>query len=468
MKSGVVLIIYRVDEQIVTLQHYYKNNNTNEFFNLVEQVLLQLKENQQYSQYISCAMDKATLYFRLQNYTLAIQTLSEVSLLIGEHASASQQIRYYNLLAAIHGANQTYKEAYEYLEMARYLSEKVQDKFMLIRIYHNLSAYYFELENYEESLLYCQKSLAYYADVYEQMPKNYLLNLTYARVLIKLNRLEEAEILIKREEQTLCNKEVSRFTMQLKLAQTEYLVQQQKLTEGYQLLKQSLELFEHEPKWLVELYSELCKLSKLCNSSAHYLEDLRAFYQLKKDVIEKQRQEQLQAIHYYFDERPYKEMSWNDPLTNVNNRRFLEENYKPYMDAHTFVMFDIDQFKSINDQYGHLTGDKTIQMVAVAAQELFAQQEGLFVRLGGDEFAASLPISSAEELHKLLQKFIEEIRSLHIPYEQELLQITISIGAYYSVQPLELSTALQLADRALYEAKRNGRNQFVIHMPEGG
>lgn len=451
-------MVYVIKEQLLTLEHYYEQKDSARYFKLVDDVLHQLKENDDMAIYIKITMDKAALYFQLHNYTLAIQTLTNVSAII-QAQTVEQKIRYYNLLAAIHGSNQNLTEAFDYLQTARFLAEQSDNKEMLIRIYHNLSMYYFEQQQFEESLFYCEKSNAYLKDTKAVIADEYLLHLTHARVLIHLHRFTEAQQMINFEEQELAH---INGKVQLLLTKADYFEQQQKHMQAYTLLKQATTQFTDSAA-LVTLYDRMCPLSKQCNTPQHYLDDLKAFYDIKNTVLQKEREEQLQAIEHYFDERPYKEISWRDPLTNIYNRRFLEENYTPYEQRHAILLFDIDHFKSINDTYGHLTGDEAIKKMASTTATFFNEQAGLVVRLGGDEFAVIFPVDCFEALYALLEQFLERVRHLKIACERQHFHITTSVGAYLSDTPLPLQRALEKADIALYEAKRNGRNQFIIH-----
>lgn len=457
------MMAYTVAEQVVTLQHHYQQNDYEAFFNLIEQVLFQLKENDDTASYISCMLDKASLYFDLQNYTLSLQTLSNVSQMVDAEATVSHKMRYYNLLAAIHGATQRYVETFKYLQLAQFLAEQVNDKNMLMRIYHNLSFYYFENQQYEQCLLYCHKAIAYYEDEQEEPDNEDLLTLTYARVLIKLDRLDEAKHIIESRLSRLTPMS-PRIHVTITLTKTEYYVQQQLLEKAYDVLKEASASFDAHTPDVVLVYEQLCKISKKCQPMTVYLADLKAFFALKNDVQQQQKAQQLQSLQMYFDDRPYKELCWHDPLTNMYNRRYLEESYQPAARLQAMVIFDIDHFKLINDQYGHLAGDQAIQAVAERAQQFFNEEQEILVRLGGDEFAARLYAPSIIALEERLQSFIDNIRELTITYQAHQFRLTVSLGAYYTANTRTLEEMLKHADLALYEAKRHGRNQFMLHV----
>ena len=122
-------------------------------------------------------------------------------------------------------------------------------------------------------------------------------------------------------------------------------------------------------------------------------------------------------------------------------------------------MFDIDLFKNINDEYGHLTGDFILKELAqIVARRI--RKEEIFARYGGEEFAIVLP--ECKEVAAV--EFAESIRSiveLHsFDFENNIIPVTISLGVGHIREAMaEPSDLLKAADQNLYKAKRAGRNQ---------
>jgi diguanylate cyclase (GGDEF)-like protein len=157
-----------------------------------------------------------------------------------------------------------------------------------------------------------------------------------------------------------------------------------------------------------------------------------------------------------------------DGLTGVHNKRYFLE----FLDREmarcvrygrplALVMFDIDHFKRINDDHGHLTGDYVLKEMARRLSTRIRRDE-LLARYGGEEFAAVLP----ETGRTGALEFGEQIRSLvarePFEFEGDKLTVTISVGvAVADGPPVELSQFVKVADENLYRAKRNGRNQVV-------
>lgn len=175
--------------------------------------------------------------------------------------------------------------------------------------------------------------------------------------------------------------------------------------------------------------------------------------------------------------RQLEEASLTDPLTRVRNRRYiasrLAETERVLREPLAFALIDVDHFKRINDQFGHAGGDAVLRELALRLAKAWPVPHDV-VRWGGEEFlvvahgidAAGLP-RMAEEIRTLVATQCFEIPG------GEALQVSVSIGlAPYpfggQLGRLDWTRVIDLADRGLYEAKRNGRNTWVAITPGPG
>ncbi len=157
-----------------------------------------------------------------------------------------------------------------------------------------------------------------------------------------------------------------------------------------------------------------------------------------------------------------------DGLTGVHNKRFFLEfldremaRCQRYGRPLSLVMFDIDHFKNINDQHGHLTGDYVLKELA---RRMFnrIRREELLARYGGEEFAAVLPETGRAGALEFGEQLRQIVAREPFEFEGDKLPITISVGvATVEGKPIDLQTFIKEADENLYRAKRNGRNQVV-------
>lgn len=154
-----------------------------------------------------------------------------------------------------------------------------------------------------------------------------------------------------------------------------------------------------------------------------------------------------------------------DSLTKVGSREYLLrqteleiERSRLYKTSLVFCVVDIDHFKSINDQHGHLTGDKIlVELCEIVQHELQSGQT--LARYGGDEFVILLPRVTLKQAHKTTLQILASSRQLTKRYGFE---VTVSIGAADFDPKDNFNSLFSKADKNLYQAKRMGRNQVVI------
>lgn len=186
--------------------------------------------------------------------------------------------------------------------------------------------------------------------------------------------------------------------------------------------------------------------------------------------------EQLRANAALHDNQALAKISITDPLTGVANRRhfdsMLEQRWDEALAENSMLgmlIIDIDHFKYYNDHYGHLQGDACLRQVAQELQNHIRREIDLVVRYGGEEFVVLLPNASASSTRRAAQRIRQGIETLAIPQPGAGV-ITVSVGAA-ALRPHESmipATLLSVADAALYQAKRAGRNRSVIAPQQDG
>jgi diguanylate cyclase (GGDEF)-like protein len=161
-------------------------------------------------------------------------------------------------------------------------------------------------------------------------------------------------------------------------------------------------------------------------------------------------------------------MAQTDDLTGLSNRRhFVDSAQAALLVAReagapfSLCMIDIDNFKKINDQWGHACGDRVLRRVAEACRE--ALGAGVPIgRFGGEEFVAALPGTGLDEARLVAERLRTTISELRFDGEPAAVRVTVTIGvSEVPAQEAELEPVLDRADAALYEGKRSGRNVVV-------
>lgn len=165
-----------------------------------------------------------------------------------------------------------------------------------------------------------------------------------------------------------------------------------------------------------------------------------------------------------------RQMAIRDGLTGAYNRVFLMNYMAEVFDQHlkyvSVIILDIDHFKQINDKYGHLAGDCVLKALVAIIQKMLPT--GMLARYGGEEFVIVFPDLPQEEAYILAEsaRRLIEVHNFMIA-EGVSISVTISAGlANYPLVSANYERLLQLADGALYEAKRAGRNKVCLAVPE--
>ncbi len=165
-------------------------------------------------------------------------------------------------------------------------------------------------------------------------------------------------------------------------------------------------------------------------------------------------------------------MATHDTLTGLLNRASffnrlnIELSYTSRIGKRLTVMIlDIDWFKKVNDLLGHNIGDKLLQAVARRIKKVLRKTD-IIARMGGDEFMILLPdIERKEDAEEVAKKILESVREIFI-IDNYKLSTTVSIGiAFYPEHGEDEERLMLSADKAMYEAKRSGRNRYVVYNP---
>jgi diguanylate cyclase len=162
--------------------------------------------------------------------------------------------------------------------------------------------------------------------------------------------------------------------------------------------------------------------------------------------------------------------SLTDPLTTLANRKFfdaeLDRTVAEAKAAHeplALLMCDVDHFKAFNDRFGHLTGDQVLRLVAISVKQI-VKGEDIAARYGGEEFAVALPktaLRSAIGVADQIRRAVMNKELMKRSSGERLGRVTVSIGVAL-LRPTDTpQSLLDRADKCLYAAKRNGRNQVV-------
>lgn len=164
------------------------------------------------------------------------------------------------------------------------------------------------------------------------------------------------------------------------------------------------------------------------------------------------------------------DMARKDGLTGIYNRVYFKELFdkavietKRKKKPLSVALFDIDKFKRINDTYGHIAGDRVIQMVAYNGQKYAQLYEGFACRYGGEEFLLVLPGCDVEEAVSILEALHRDIKNNIVKYEDNEIHINVCIGlTTYPTLCDDSKLLISRADKAMYYGKNNGRGRLIV------
>ena len=195
---------------------------------------------------------------------------------------------------------------------------------------------------------------------------------------------------------------------------------------------------------------------------------------IHQDITEsKQAQQSLEASQLILKNalELEKQLARTDPLTGVNNRRYLYELAERefeisqrYQQPLSVLMYDIDHFKKFNDTFGHMLGDQILKIVTdTAVKEL--RSADTIGRYGGEEFIILLPMTNAEQAYSLAERIRTAVAATIVPTQKGDTFVTLSIGIVeksYNVPAESVEEIFHRADEAMYAAKQGGRNRTEI------
>ncbi|MEF3254801.1 MAG: GGDEF domain-containing protein [Deferribacterales bacterium] len=262
------------------------------------------------------------------------------------------------------------------------------------------------------------------------------------------NILEENSKILKSdiEEDKLIMNELGNFNNQIINESSIEILKQIVLTKVDMLTKEINKKIDHKSEVLNKIEKEKEDIKKEYNE---YKTKEKEIIKLKREV------------------EKYKMESVMDPLTGLYNRRFFDrkiteeiERCKRYGATFSILFLDIDDFKKINDTYGHVVGDFVLKYLAEILRSELRKSDSAF-RYGGEEMVILLTETSLESALKFANRLLEMVRNTVFKYKEEELKITISVGVAEYKAGDSLDSLTNRADAAMYRAKKEGKNRVV-------
>ena len=275
-----------------------------------------------------------------------------------------------------------------------------------------------------------------------------------------------------------------------------FLIESQKVDADWQSKNQAFDqAVRNQVDEISQKMDASLDLDELKNSISKHLDSIyQAVDQHDGDSqqVEKQKEAEVKALQErikameqeaaYIRKRLKEERgkALRDSLTKLPNREAYDERFelelerwKRYQKPATLVVADIDFFKKINDNYGHLSGDKVLQIIAKELRNRVRKTD-FVARYGGEEFVMLLPETDIKTATQVVEKVREMVGRLPFHFRDENIQITMSFGLIEfkdgsvsgESKDIEQAILFEKADDALYKAKQNGRNRVELWSAE--
>ncbi len=500
------------------MQQLRQKGNYKELIKLCNEIIIKAEEEQDQKKKLLGYLHRGVSYYYVGDIENAFKDLIKHRSLIDEDGKPADFLNSYNFFFVLYLHNKDYENCKKTLDKSLKLAKELGYLHIISNGYSNYS-HVLNLEKKYKKALKMAKLGIKAAEAFEPYRELLVLRvkLNYIKSLVHLEKFEKAkaaldiiknyECLEHNKRELASVKDLTAFYYYKKGSLKEARKFQDEaitIVESYQDLNLLKEMLESQIKICARLKdykkksqyqdrytellntikeSELDKLSLTLDiqhqikERAKEIELLKERNQLLK-VKNKRIQEQSNRLEYLYEElwHVYDETnkeSQRDYLTGVYNRQYIEEYLKQLLFEKnqdsievSCLIFDIDNFKTVNDTYGHLAGDVVIKEICKVCEEILDNHHKIS-RYGGDEFIIVLEDTPIDEATQISTTLIETIESTKVLLKDldETINVTLSIGVANNQvhQPKDVKELIYHADIGLYNAKRNGRNQYSIH-----
>lgn len=423
-------------------------------------------EMQDYPFYIETALRTMSIDMNMRHYDEVYMLTEILTEHINTHGSKEQSIIFDNIrLSVRHHLN--LEDATVHFEQLLQRAYEIDSAQQIFSVGNNLIYCYNNKGQYEEAIVLIESMKVYLEGLMasdDSIPV-FMFWIHFFSLYLEYENIEKMEEALSRIEETVALNRLPRLIYHYWAAKAYYAL----LSDSYETAKYYFEKAYQSLDTKSHLIGVITAWIALLKKHA-YRENLLYYQELLIDAL------QMQMVN---DERLHKarmvsQMTTTaferklhtDRLSGVKNRTFYEEQLEKHWQVtyYTFVIFDIDHFKMVNDTYGHLVGDQAIKWLASITRQWKPKHNIDIVRYGGDEFILMIP-HPIEMIQHDLEQLREQMmqNAFFICETGECIHLTISIGvSFTNDNPCTLQTLFKHADEALYVAKKNGRNRLYV------
>jgi len=439
--------------------------------------------------------DLGWVYFNIGDFRLALEILLKALSTARENGNTDQEATILITLGALYGENGDKEQSIETLKRALVYLEGTKNSRLVCTTLNNLAMTQFEMLTYDNALENAEKSL----EIAQQLDSVELQATaldTTGQIYLARQDFSQAEVYFKQARALYQGFGNDPDEITLNLARAA--MGQGRLEEAAFLLRQSLESVETRGanRFKYQIHELLARIYEAQDDFNNALDQYKLFHSLKSQVYNEDTQQRLAnlmvlqevettridaEIYHLKNLTLRKELSVHrqavaemeilattDSLTGLLNRRhFMTLAHYAFDKARrsgqslSALMMDIDDFKRVNDCYGHPTGDKVLADVSTTIQTSLRAGD-LLGRYGGEEFVAILPGSGLLSGQQVAERIVKNVAQHITRVEEYAIQITLSIGiAQVEEEEINLESLLERSDLALYTAKQAGKNRAM-------
>ncbi|MFJ3387980.1 diguanylate cyclase [Lysinibacillus sp. NPDC086135] len=465
------------EELWITLNELYDANRFIEYIELSSAAIESAIELGMYKKAILLLRFSCASYFQTGDLQVSISVLEKYRELTFHYGDEIDLIHHYIIVAIYWGTFGHIKKSKEFMIKGLKIAERIQHIDSIGKIYNNLSDLENSSGNYQEAKDFALKSL-YYANYFETKHENPYSGIMYSKInlavaQISLEEFDEAAELLQELLVTIQKPPYSKLQLEVMNAYALLCEKQGRICEAIDLYQKSKHyaLKNNDLSMLQTIYNSLVKLIEkqgnklvLCSIQKEYIDVL----------LEIQRENYthlLFEMEYDDQKKHFEKTSYIDPLTNIYNRRYFDQNAEKMVEKASvdnqqlaLMMIDLDHFKEINDTNGHLFGDDALTIIATTLKDYFQAFESIVARFGGDEFIVLCKLQEGESVQTMTENLYQTLNSLSLIINDETVHLEFSIGVSTNKQGqiTAVEELIHNADTALYTSKRNGRNQITF------
>ena len=444
---------------------------------LAEQGLLVAVENQNYQHGLDLYYQKILIYFTLGDTLSMMSIIPEYETSCQKYGTAKDFMHYYLVMSLLYDLVGFREKTIEMTKKSIDYAHELNDLTMLVRGHNNLC--YLEVEKgcNDEGLQAGLLARKYNQQLSKKLPElarlhDIRINNNLADVYIFKGDFDTAQTLL---DSTLNSTIIQHHNREKVAALFGYgflYEKQDRLQEAVNYYKQSIALAQSYGDNAItkKVMRLLLNVLYQLNWRDEIFEVQRAYIELSEKMGVDNLLQQVMNLEFNRHKEKLEKKALYDPLTGVLNRHFLDIKINEWLFEAKFnkqfvglTVLDLDYFKLYNDTYGHLFGDRVLQILASGLRDFLQKEDAEIIRFGGDEFVICIRHEQKEYVKELVRELHSYLLTLTLDQYAESETLKVSMGACINEQKnYDYKTLFKHADQCLYQAKKNGRTKCII------